>query len=60
MWEDQRIQDAIAYIRADFSLTFTCNPKWPEISKELFQNQKAHDHHDIIARVFHEKLKNFL
>ena len=53
----QQTQDAMAFIRkfgqADFFLTFTCNPKWPEISDELFQNQKLLDVHDIISRVFH-------
>ena len=61
----QQTQDAMAYIRkfrrADLFLTFTCNPKWPEISNELFQNQKVSlDRHDIIVRVFYEKQKKLL
>ena len=55
----QQTQDAMDYIRkfgqADLFLTFTFNPKWLEISNELFKNQNTHNQHDIIARVFHEK-----
>ena len=42
---------------ADLFLIFPFNPKWSEIYNELFQNQKAHDHHDTIARVSHTKQK---
>ncbi|CAB3251817.1 unnamed protein product [Arctia plantaginis] len=44
-------QDAMTYVRnygtPDLFITFTCNPKWTEIEREL----------DIIARVFQQKLK---
>ena len=33
----------------------TCNPKWPEIVKELLPGQEAQDRPDLVARVF--KLK---
>ncbi|GFR04450.1 helitron_like_N domain-containing protein [Trichonephila clavata] len=36
---------------------FTYNPVWPEIKNELFSGQKPQNHHDLLARVFHGKLK---
>lgn len=54
-------QDAMTYIRnygtADLFITFTCNPKWTEIQKELFPDQSPIDRHDITARVFKQKLR---
>nr|XP_041632482.1 uncharacterized protein LOC121502813 [Drosophila kikkawai] len=54
-------QDAMTYVRnygtPDLFITFTCNPKWTEIERELEPGQKPQDRHDIIARVFHQKLK---
>lgn len=54
-------QDAMTYVRKygtpDLFITFTCNPKWDEINRELFPGQKHTDRHDLIARVFHLKLK---
>ncbi|XP_075449145.1 uncharacterized protein LOC142490614 [Ascaphus truei] len=53
-------QDAMAYVRAygrpDFFITFTCNPAWPEIKQELQDGQAHSDRHDLIARVFRQKL----
>ncbi|XP_075425538.1 uncharacterized protein LOC142465468 [Ascaphus truei] len=53
-------QDAMAYVRAygrpDFFITFTCNPAWPEIKIELAHGQAHSDRHDLIARVFRQKL----
>ncbi|XP_075465454.1 uncharacterized protein LOC142499645 [Ascaphus truei] len=53
-------QDAMAYVRAygrpDFFITFTCNPAWPEIKQELGDGQAHSDRHDLIARVFRQKL----
>jgi hypothetical protein len=42
----QLYQDAMAIVRAyestpDYFITFTCNPKWPEITAEIFPNQTA-------------------
>ena len=45
------------YKRQDLFITFTCNPKWKEFQDALFPGQKAQDRHDIIARIFHLKLK---
>lgn len=60
----ERSQDAMTYDRhygrPDLFITFTCNPPWVEISKELLQGQKAHDRHDIIARVFCVKVKKMM
>jgi hypothetical protein len=60
----EKNQDAMTYVRKfcrpDLFITFTCNPEWPEIKNELFQDQKSFDRHDIISRVFHLKLKKFM
>ena len=61
----QLYQDAMAIVRAyssspDYFITFTCNPKWPEITSELFPNQTAVDRPDLTTRVFHIKLKELL
>jgi hypothetical protein len=57
----ERTQDALTYVRhygrPDLFITFTCNPKWKDITDALFPGQKSHDRHDIIARVFHLKVK---
>jgi len=41
-------------------LTFTCNPKWPEILNELMDGQKAEDRPDLTVRIFHLKLEALL
>lgn len=55
------VQDAMTYVRrfgrADLFITFTCNPKWPEIAKLLLPGQNATHRHDITARFFKQKLK---
>jgi len=60
----QLYQDAMAIVRMlgkpDLFITFTCNPAWPEITSELFNNQVASDHPDLTARVFNMKLKALL
>ncbi|GFQ98605.1 ATP-dependent DNA helicase [Trichonephila clavata] len=60
----ERTQDAMTYVRhfgrPDLFITFTCNPKWPEIVDLLNQGQKSHDRHDIIARVFRVKVKHMM
>lgn len=54
------IQDAMTYVRrygrADLFITFTCNPNWTEIKDLLLPGQNPSDRHDIIARVFKQKL----
>jgi len=57
-------QDSMAIVRdkgkPDIFTTFTCNPKWPEISNEIEEFHKAHDRPDIIVKVFNIKLKAYL
>ena len=54
-------QDAMTYVRQygrpDLFITFTCNPKWVEITNLLLAGQSSNDRHDITARVFKQKLK---
>lgn len=56
----QLYQDSMAIVRTqgkpDFLVTFTCNPKWPEITECLLPNQTANDRPDIVVRVFKTKL----
>ncbi|GKA77871.1 ATP-dependent DNA helicase PIF1 [Tanacetum coccineum] len=59
-------QDAMALCRAygnpDLFITFTSNPKWPEILEMLtyFPGQKPHDRPEIGTRVFKIKLTELL
>lgn len=57
----ERYQNAMAIVRElgkpDLFVTFTCNPKWPEIKDHLFQGQSATDRPDLCCRVFHLKLE---
>lgn len=54
-------QDAMTYVRnygrPDLFVTFTCNPKWPEITQLLHPGQTQSDRHDVTARVFKQKLR---
>ncbi|XP_075650013.1 uncharacterized protein LOC142620542 [Castanea sativa] len=62
----QNYQDAMAICRwagyPDLFLTFTCNPKWPEINHSLdfIGGLKYEDRPDIVARVFEIKLDELL
>src|SRR5271170_1006039 len=60
----QLYQDSMAicrhYGRADFFITFTCNPKWDEITANLPPGFSSTDRPDIVARVFNLKLKALL
>lgn len=60
----QLYQDAMAIVRhfgkPDLFVTFTCNPKWPEITRELLSHQAATDRPDLTARVFHIKLREMM
>ncbi|KIH43787.1 hypothetical protein ANCDUO_26201, partial [Ancylostoma duodenale] len=57
-------QDAMLYVRTcghpDLFITFTCNPEWAEIREELLEGQTPSDRHDLIARVFKQKLTKFM
>ncbi|XP_019195885.1 PREDICTED: uncharacterized protein LOC109189730 [Ipomoea nil] len=57
----QNYQDAMAICRSigypNLFITFTCNPKWPEIQRFLEKiNLKAEDRPDIVCKVFKMKL----
>lgn len=60
----ERTQDALTYVRhygrPDLFITFTCNPKWNDIQENLLPGQKPQDRHDLIARVFHLKVKKIM
>jgi hypothetical protein len=55
---------AISRVRGapDLFITFTCNPKWQEISDALAlePGQSASDRPDIVTRVFNMKYNEFL
>ncbi|XP_031124334.1 uncharacterized protein LOC116027048 [Ipomoea triloba] len=57
----QNYQDAMAICRwigyPNLFITFTCNPKWPEIQRYVgIRGLRAEDRPDIVARVFKMKL----
>lgn len=60
----QNYQDAMAicrkYGKPDIFITFTCNPAWKEITRELSPGQIPSDRPDIVGKVFKVKLKNML
>jgi Helitron helicase-like domain at N-terminus len=53
-------QDAMTYVRdygrPDLFITFTCNPEWEEVQEDLLPGQIHSDRHDLLARVFKQKL----
>jgi hypothetical protein len=57
----QCLQDSLALARyyrsIDLFITVTCNPTWPEITRELLPGQTAADRPDLCARVFNMKKK---
>ena len=60
----QLFQDSMAIVRhfgrPTLFITFTANPKWEEISRELLPGQTAVDRPDLVARVFHLKQQELL
>ncbi|XP_019184186.1 PREDICTED: uncharacterized protein LOC109179072 [Ipomoea nil] len=61
----QNYQDAMAICRwigyPDLFITFTCNPKWPEVQRFLKDRRlKAEDRPDIICRLFKMKLDSLI
>ncbi len=60
----QLYQDAMARVRKfgkpDLFVTFTCNPKWKEITDALLLGQTAKDRPDLVTCVFNLKLDAFL
>jgi hypothetical protein len=60
----QQFQDAMTIVnrheKPDLFKTFTCNPKWPEITEHLLGGQTAADRPDLTTRVFVAKLKSLM
>jgi hypothetical protein len=62
----ENFQDALAISRVygapDLFSTFTCNPKWPEITEALMlePGQRPSDRADIVVRVYNMKLDEYL
>ncbi|XP_038709423.1 uncharacterized protein LOC120004225 isoform X1 [Tripterygium wilfordii] len=62
----QNYHDAMAICRTmgnpDLFITFTCNVQWVEIQNalNLIPGQKIEDRPDIVSRVFHMKLDEFM
>lgn len=61
----ERYMDAMAVCQhfgyPDLFITFTCNPKWPEITRFLkARGQQSIDRADIVARIFKIKLDNLI
>ncbi|XP_021301588.1 uncharacterized protein LOC8068817 isoform X2 [Sorghum bicolor] len=61
----QNYHDAIAICREygppDFFVTFTCNPKWPEIAEGVLEaGQRGTDRADVVVRIFNMKLEELL
>ena len=56
----QNYQDAMCIVakfgKPDLFVTFTCNPKWPEIVNNLEKWQTSENRPDLVATVFHTKL----
>jgi hypothetical protein len=60
----QYYYDSMAIVRKfgrpSIFLTMTANPNWPEILQNLLPGQQPKDRPDLIARVFHLKVKELL
>ncbi|XP_030060909.1 uncharacterized protein LOC115471351, partial [Microcaecilia unicolor] len=60
----QNYQDAMAIVRKygkpDLFITLTCNPKWEEINNNLQKGEAPQFRPDLLARVFHLKLKQLI
>lgn len=60
----QLFQDSMAIVRyfgkPTFFITFTANPRWPEIIENLLPGQQPTDRPDLIARVFCLKVQELL
>ncbi|KAL6517954.1 hypothetical protein OROMI_033655 [Orobanche minor] len=64
-WFDQMFQDSMAICKWTgypcLFITFTCNPKWPEITRYVeSRGLRPEDRPDILCRVFKIKLDEFV
>ena len=61
---NKQFQNGMAVCRKfhkpDLFITITCNPNWVEIQENLLSGQSAYDRPDITARVFKQKLDQFI
>ena len=48
------------YGKPEVFITMTCNPKWQEISQNLWDFETAIDRPDIVAKAFNQKVKILL
>lgn len=46
--------------RPHYIVTFTCNPRWTEIMRELREGQQPCDRPDLVVWVFHMKLHQLI
>jgi hypothetical protein len=57
-------QDSMAIVRAkgtpDLFITMTANPNWPEVAAAMPEGSNEKTRADIVARVFHEKVKHLM
>ena len=62
-WYHNKWQDSMAIVRENGTptlfVTFTANPKWPQITDSLNEGETSEDRPDIVARIFHEYLTEF-
>ena len=60
----QHYQDSMSIVRRfgrpDLFITFTCNPRWPEIVECIAAPQTRSERPDVVDRVFMSKLREFL
>jgi len=60
----EAFQNAMAIVRQlgkpDLFITFTCNPKWPEISAVLNPGERPCDRPDLSCRVFKQKFDSLM
>jgi hypothetical protein len=60
----QLYQDAMARVckfgKLDLFVTFTCNPKWKEITDAFLLGQTAKDRLELVTRIFNLKLDTLL
>lgn len=60
----QRFHDAMAMVirmgKPDLFITFTCNPNWESIKRNLLPGQQPSDRPDIVVRVFKLALEELL
>lgn len=63
-WSAANISDCLALRKAlgpvTLFITFTTNPRWPEIRSKLKPGQSANDRPDLIVRVFQQYLSQLM